>query len=100
MIKKDSSDYKHITKRDLEIVEFVYMARYATKDIVRDVLFSPTTDSSCKERLRLLWKRGFLARRTRHSNQEPFIYYLGLKGRRFISNKLELDRKEYVDKVK
>ena len=30
--------YKHITKRDLSVVCFVYLARYATKNQIRDAL--------------------------------------------------------------
>lgn len=90
--------YYRPTRRDLEIVQAVWEARYLTNNEINDLFFSGGgVSSSCKSRIRKLYDAGYLAKRKAHLN-EPDIYCLGLKGKRFISDKLRLE-KEYVNQV-
>lgn len=89
--------YKHFTKRDGLILEVVFYSRYMTNTMVQKLLFTPTTFSWCKTRLRILFDKGFLKKRDTFQN-EPDVYFLGLQGRRYISKTLHLPQK-YVDKV-
>jgi hypothetical protein len=83
------------------IVEDVYWARYMTNEQIARLHFSlsrqgkPT--SQCKRRTRYLFDRGYLKKRKTGIN-EPDVYYLGLKGRRYVAQKRGLSQ-EQVDKV-
>ena len=74
-----------LTKRDLQIVQAVFEARYLTNDMVCQLFFKPTTYSSCKQRMRILFDLGYVKKRSVHVN-EPDVYFLGLKGRRYIAS--------------
>jgi hypothetical protein len=52
-----------LTRRDEEIVRWVYELRFATQEQIQQLLFTPTTASSCKRRLTLLYHNGYLDRR-------------------------------------
>jgi hypothetical protein len=86
---------KYLTKRDMAIVEAVFEARYLTVELISELLFSPTTLSGCKRRLRKLFDLGFLGKRRTYQNA-PDIYYLGVKGRHFMDSDYSRD---YVKKV-
>jgi hypothetical protein len=75
----------HLIDRDYRIVEAVFAARYMTLRQINDLLFLPTTFSYCKQRCRVLYDLGYLRKRVVHQN-EPDIYYLGLKGKRHIAS--------------
>jgi hypothetical protein len=87
----------HFTPKDRLIVEAVFEARYLTNLMVQRLFFTPTTYSWCKTRLRYLYDRGYLKKRLAYQT-EPDIYYLGLKGKRYIIKQAGLD-KDFVDKV-
>ena len=80
-----------LTERDLQIVWAVWEARYLTTQLVARLLFSPTTYSGCKERLRRLYDLRYLEKRRAQVN-DPDIYYLGLYGRRHIASLGEWDQ--------
>jgi hypothetical protein len=80
-----------LTARDLQIVEAVFEARYLTNRMITRLLFSPTTFSTCKQRLRYLYDLGYLAKRQAQVN-EPDVYYLGLQGRRYIVSRGEYSK--------
>jgi len=52
-----------LTARDEQIVRSVYEVRFATQEQLQLLLFTPTTASSCKRRLTLLYHNGYLDRR-------------------------------------
>jgi hypothetical protein len=52
-----------LTQRDEDIIRWVYELRFATQEQIQQVLFSPSTASSCKRRLTLLYHNGYLDRR-------------------------------------
>jgi len=52
-----------LTLRDEQIVQWVYDLRFATQEQLQQVLFTPSTASSCKRRLTLLYHNGYLDRR-------------------------------------
>jgi hypothetical protein len=87
----------HFTKRDSETVQAVYRARYLTNRHIMWLLYSETTYSLCKQRVRYLFDKGYLAKRRTHQNARD-VYFLGVKGRHYIEKALELPR-EYVAKV-
>ena len=84
-------------ERDYGVVEAVYEARYMTNHQIAALFFSPTTFAWCKKRLRALFDLGYLRKRPAYIN-EPDIYYLGLRGRRYIMRQRGLP-KAYVEKV-
>ena len=86
-----------LTQRDFGIVEAVFCARYMTNQLVAQLLFTPTTFSACKERLRRLFDLRYLNKRKAYVN-EPDIYYLGLRGKRYIVALGEYS-KEQVDRI-
>ena len=86
-----------VQDRDLAIVEAVWEARYLTNMQIRNLFFKPTTYSWCKKRIRVLYDLGYLRKRPAHVNQRD-IYYLGLKGKRYIIEKFDLP-KAHVDAV-
>jgi hypothetical protein len=52
-----------LTPRDQEIIHWVYELRFATQEQIQQLLFTPSTASSCKRRLTLLYHNGYLDRR-------------------------------------
>jgi hypothetical protein len=88
---------KKFTQRDKEIVQAVYEARYLTNAQICRILFTPTTFSWCKTRTRILYDKGFLKKRNLYQ-QDPDIYFLGVKGRHFVAKTLGVG-KEIVDRV-
>jgi len=52
-----------LTPRDEEIIRWVYELRFATQEQIQQLLFSPTTASSSKRRLTLLYHNSYLDRR-------------------------------------
>ena len=86
-----------LTERDFKIVEAVFEARYMTNKMIARLFFKPTTFSWCKQRIRYLFDLGYLKKRKAYIN-EPDIYFLGLKGRRYIASLGEYPQ-EMVDKI-
>jgi hypothetical protein len=86
-----------ITPRDRQIIEAVFAARYLTTQLVATLLFTPTTLSSCKQRLRCLYDLKYLDKRRTQVN-EPDIYYLGLRGKRYILSLGEYS-KEDIERI-
>lgn len=72
-----------LTERDYQAVRHVYFARYLTNRQVCRLLYTPTTFSYCKQRIRYLYDLGWLKKRATQPH-EMDIYYLGLKGRRWL----------------
>jgi hypothetical protein len=52
-----------LTDRDETVVQLVHELRFATREQVQALAFSPTTTSACKRRLTLLYHNRFLDRR-------------------------------------
>ena len=52
-----------ITPRDEDMLSWVHELRFATREQLQELLFSPATASSCKRRLTLLYHNGYLDRR-------------------------------------
>jgi|CXWL01.1.fsa_nt_gi hypothetical protein len=52
-----------LTPRDQDIIRWVYELRFATQEQIQQLLFTPSTASSCKRRLTLLYHNGYLDRR-------------------------------------
>ncbi len=52
-----------LTERDERIINWIYELRFATQEQIQQLLFSPTTASSSKRRLTLLYHNGYLDRR-------------------------------------
>jgi len=73
-----------ITKRDLQVIEAVFEARYMTNRQIGRLLFGRADSSHGRQRLRYLFDLDYLRKRVANPN-EPDIYYLGLKGRRYIA---------------
>ena len=86
-----------MTPRDRQIIEAVFAARYLTTQLVATLLFTPTTLSSCKQRLRCLYDLKYLDKRRTQVN-EPDIYYLGLRGKRHILSLGEYS-KEDIERI-
>ena len=87
-----------ITERDLEIVKAVFEARYMTTPLLARLLFTPTTYSSCKQRLRILFDLGYLGKRRVYPNQ-PDIYYVGFTGRRYLARGYGEYGQAQIDKI-
>lgn len=52
-----------LTPRDEDIIRWVYELRFATREQIQSLLFTPSTASSCKRRLTLLYHNRYLDRR-------------------------------------
>lgn len=79
-----------LTPRDIEIVRWVYQLRFATQEQIQQLLFTPSTASSCKRRLTLLYHNSYLDRRllplrTRHGANRA-AYCLDRKGRDLLDH--------------
>ena len=86
-----------LTERDLRIVEAVFEARYMTTQQVGRLLFGNAHSSRCRQRLRYLFDLDCLRKRPAGPN-DPDVYYLGLKGRRYVVS-IGLCSRETADKV-
>jgi len=53
----------HLTPRDEELIRWIYELRFATREQLQQLLFTPSTASSCKRRLTLLYHNGYIDRR-------------------------------------
>jgi hypothetical protein len=93
--RKTASKGKFLTERDREVIEAVYEARYLTRSQIQQLYFGSATRA--KTRLRILFNNGWLRKREVGQNRED-VYYLGVKGRHLIEERLKLDR-EVVAKV-
>ena len=87
----------HLIRRDCEALQALFAARYLTNRMICRLLYRPTTFSWCKQRLRYLFDAGYVCKRRVQVN-EPDIYYLGLRGRRYIASLGEYARPE-VDRI-
>lgn len=88
----------YFTERDQEIVRAVFSARYLTRFQIERRFFSPGASSSCKKRVRYLFDQGYLRKRRAFPN-EPDVYFLGLRGRRFIAQGTDEWTQEDVDRI-
>ncbi len=86
-----------LTDLDFQMVEAVLYARYMTNRALVRLFFKPTTSSWCRQRVRYLYDLRYLNKRRAYMN-EPDIYFLGLRGKRYIVS-LEGYTKEQVDKI-
>ena len=77
--------YIRFTQRDGLTVQAIFRARYLTNVHVRDLFYKPTTYSWCKQRLRYLYDKGYVTYR-QASMSEPYVYYLALKGKRYVAS--------------
>ena len=84
-------------ERDAKILQALFEARYLTNRLVERLFFAPTTASWCRQRMRCLFDAGFVRKRQAYPN-EPDVYYLGLKGRRYIAH-LHSYPQPLVDKI-
>jgi hypothetical protein len=87
----------HLSSRDCEALQALFTARYLTNRMICQLLYRTTTFSRCKQRLRYLYDAGYVRKRRVQIN-EPDIYYLGLKGRRYITS-LGTYAREAVDRI-
>ena len=87
----------HLTAKDLLTLEALFYARYLTNRQVCQLFFSPSTFSWCKQRLRYLFDGGYIRKRPAYPN-EPDIYFLGLKGRKYVASLGRFSRED-VDKI-
>ena len=95
--KRAKREKVRLTERDLKVVEAVFEARYMTNRQVGRLLFGNAHSSHCRQRLRYPFDLDYLRKRPAGPN-DPDIYYLGLKGRRYIAS-AGLCNREMVDKV-
>lgn len=79
------------TRKDRQIVEAVWEARYMTNQQIGRLFFKPSTMSYCRKRLRLLYDKGYLSKRVVEPCQ-PDIYYLAARGRHYIEKTTGLER--------
>jgi hypothetical protein len=86
-----------LPSRHQAIIKHVFLARYMTNRMIADLVYRPTTFSSCKQDLRDLFDWGYLRKRQSAFNYKD-VYFLGLKGKRFIAGLGEYS-KYTVDKV-
>lgn len=80
-----------LTPRDTDIVRWVYELRFATQEQIQQLLFTPSTASSCKRRLTLLYHNGYLDRRllplrTRFGANRA-AYCLDKKGKELLAHR-------------
>ena len=90
--------YIHFTQKDGLTLQAVFFARYITNQQICRLLYSPTTFSWCKQRLRYLYDQRYLAKRDRLPNQSD-IYDLDRRGRNYIARTVEGYSQEQVDKI-
>jgi hypothetical protein len=86
-----------ITARDLQAVEAVFAARYLTNRHLGRLLYSRADSSLFRQRLRYLYDLDYLRKRVAGPN-DPDIYNLGLKGRRYLAER-GLCARETADQV-
>ena len=86
-----------LTERDLSTIRAAFEARYLTNRMVCNLFYGPSTFSWCKQRMRYLFDGGYLKKRLAYPN-EPDVYFLGLKGRRYIASLGQYPQEE-VDKI-
>jgi hypothetical protein len=86
-----------LTARDLQAVVAVFEARYLTNRQIGRLLFGREDSSHARQRLRYLFDLDYVRKREAGPN-EPDIYYLGLKGRRYVAAQGLCDR-ETADRV-
>ncbi len=92
---KTASKGRFLTERDKQVIEAVYEARYLTRSQIQQLFFGSATRA--KTRLRILYNNGWLRKREVGQNRED-VYFLGVKGRHLIEERLKLQR-DYVAKV-
>jgi hypothetical protein len=84
-----------LTARDIRIVNWVYEMRFATREQIERLEFSPSTASYCKRRLSLLFHHGYLSRTFIHApgsfGSAKAIYCLAGKGMRLLAHELKTD---------
>src|SRR5688500_17597587 len=65
-----------LTRRDIAVVDAVYRYRALTTPLVEQLLFSPSTRSRCRLRLKYLYHHGYLRRaeqpQTLTEGRKPF----------------------------
>ena len=81
--EKDASG--RMMERDYRIIEHVFRARYLTGRMVGRLEFKDPQASRCRVRMRKLYDWGYVRKR-KVFEVEQDIYYLGLKGRRYIAS--------------
>jgi hypothetical protein len=74
-----------LTERDLAVVRAVFEARYMTNRQIGRLLFGQADSSQARQRLRYLFDLDYLRKRVVGPNESD-IYYLGLRGRRYIAS--------------
>jgi hypothetical protein len=84
-----------LTARDIRIVNWVYEMRFATREQIERLEFSPSTASYCKRRLSLLFHHGYLSRKFIHApgsfGSAKAIHCLASKGARLLAHELKAD---------
>jgi hypothetical protein len=68
-----------------------------TNQMIGQLFYKPTTFSTCKQRVRYLYDLKYLDKRMAFVN-EPDVYYLGLRGKRYIVSLGEYSKEE-VDRI-
>ena len=71
-----------LTERDVAIVRWVYEARLATREQIRQMFFTRGGRSLCQDRLTALYRRRYLDRLPNRPVNEPAVYYLSRRARR------------------
>ncbi len=90
--------YIHFTKRDKEIVQAVFYARYLNTEQIAALFFNGKRSSSCRKRLRYLYDEKYLDKRTVESVSDQDVYFVGLRGRHFLKGVVPFSGLE-IDKI-
>ena len=72
---RNTSTEKRVTERDLMIVRHLFLARYLTNQMVNRLVFTPTTFSTCKQRLRVLFDLGYIRKRQAFPNEKDVYFW-------------------------
>lgn len=87
-----------LTSRDARIISWVYQMRFMTREQVQRIEFAPTTASSAKKRLMLLYQNGYLDRRALPI-EEAFgssqtLHCLDSKGADWLAYAMKMERSD------
>jgi hypothetical protein len=75
----------NLTKRDREVVSWVYTVGVARREDVQTLFFGPGGRSRAQHRLTLLFRNGYLDRLPRMGRNSPDVYCLSARNRRGLS---------------
>ncbi len=91
---KSTSEPMLLTKRDTEIVQWIFSARLATRDQLQRLFFTSGGLSLCKHRLTVLYRHRYIDKLFARPVSAPALYYIS----RRCTNGLRLLRAVYPEK--